>query len=100
MPRIRRAVAGAILVVSLALGSSPASSQTKPKAPRRTVLILYSLPQDVPGLHELSTAVTDVLQHGSREPVDLYSEYTGLDRFSGDAYETHLASLYHEKYAN
>src|SRR5262245_23199899 len=100
MPRIRRAYAGAILIVSLALGSSPGSSQTQANAPRRTVVILYSIPQDVPGLHELSTAVTDVLQHGSHEPVDLYGEYTGLDRFSGDAYEKTLATLYNEKYAD
>jgi PAS domain S-box-containing protein len=100
MPRIRRALSGAILVVTLALGSSPASSQSNINGPRRTVLILYSIPQDVPGLRELSTAVTDVLEHGSREPVDLYGEYTGLDRFSGDAYESSLVSLYQQKYSN
>jgi len=100
MPSIRRALGGAILVATLVLGSSPASSQNKKDGPRRTVLILYSIPQDVPGLRELSTAVTDVLQHGSREPVDLYGEYTGLDRFSGDAYESSLASLYQQKYSD
>jgi PAS domain-containing protein len=68
------------------------------KGPRKTVVVLYSIPQDVPGLHEMSLAITEGILKGSPSPVDVYSEYTGLDRFSGPAYETSLLTLYNEKY--
>jgi hypothetical protein len=32
-------------------------------------------------------------------PVDVYDEYTGLDRFSGPAYEEALVGFYREKYS-
>jgi PAS domain S-box-containing protein len=62
------------------------------------VVVLYSLPQDDPGLHELSLALTEGIQKGSKVPVDVYDEYTGLDRFSGPAYDEALLALYREKY--
>jgi len=78
-------------------GASAEVGQAK-QGPRRTVVILYSIPQDVPGLHELSVALTDGLQSASKVPLDIYGEYTGLDRFSGAAYEDALLALYQEKY--
>jgi PAS domain S-box-containing protein len=68
--------------------------------PRKTVVVLYSLPQDVPGLRELSLAITEGLQNGSPDPLDTYSEYTGLDRFSGPTYDASLLTLYNVKYAS
>jgi len=67
--------------------------------PRRTVVILYSNPQEMAGLHELSTALSEGIRAGSNVPVDIYGEYTGLDRFSGPAYEEALLAFYREKYA-
>ncbi|MFN7956838.1 MAG: sigma 54-interacting transcriptional regulator [Holophagaceae bacterium] len=77
---------------------APALAGPAPTAPRKTVVVLHSIPQDVPGLQELSAAITDGLLKGSPTAVDVYGEYTGLDRFSGPAYETSLLSLYNEKY--
>lgn len=77
----------------------PALATPTTAAPRKTVLVLYSLPLDMPGLHELATAITQGIQKGSPQPMDIYSEYTGLDRFSGAEYETSLLALYREKYS-
>jgi len=88
------------LAIVLALGGAvgTAASQESPTAPRHAVVILYSLPQYDPGLHELSVALAEGLQKGSKAPLDVYGEYTGLDRFSGPAYEDALLALYREKY--
>jgi len=69
-----------------------------PGHPRRTVVILHSIPPEAPGLHELTTAILGRLQKGSPIPVDVYNEYTGLDRFGGATYESSLLTLYKEKY--
>ena len=82
-------------LLSFAADAAPAPAQEG----RKTVVVLHSLPQDVPGLRELSTAITEGLQKGSPAPLDVYSEYTGLDRFSGQTYESSLLTLYNEKYA-
>jgi PAS domain S-box-containing protein len=66
---------------------------------RRTVVVLYSNPLEAAGLHELSVALSEGIRGGSRIPVDVYGEYTGLDRFSGPAYEQALLGFYREKYA-
>ncbi len=76
----------------------PARPEEAVAAARPTVVVLYSIPQDVAGLHELSVALTDGLQRGSPIPLDIHGEYTGLDRFSGPAYEEALLALYREKY--
>jgi PAS domain S-box-containing protein len=81
-------------------GPAGASRTTEGTGPRRSVVILYSIPQDVPGLHELSVALGEGLQKGSKAPVDVYGEYTGLDRFTGRAYEDALFALYAQKYAS
>lgn len=86
----------ALLLLSVPLLSRP---RPLPEGSRKTVVVLYSLPQDMPGLRELSTAITEGLQHGTPTQVDVYSEYTGLDRFSGPTYDRSLLSLYNEKYA-
>jgi len=69
------------------------------KGPRKTVVILHSLPQDVPGLRELSSAISDGLRKDSPFALDIYNEYTGLDRYPGTAYRATLLSLYNQKYA-
>jgi len=65
--------------------------------PRQTVLVLSSVPLDVTGFQE---AIHSTLQEGSRTPIDIYDEYTGLDRFSGEAFEKSLLRLYLEKYGS
>jgi PAS domain S-box-containing protein len=90
------------LALALALAASLSGNARAGDAPapeaRRTVVVLYSLPQSDPGLHELSVALTDGIQKGSKVPVDVYPEHTGLDHFSGPAYEDALLALYREKY--
>ncbi|MBK7295048.1 MAG: sigma 54-interacting transcriptional regulator [Holophagaceae bacterium] len=91
------------VAATLALALVPALAEsghgTRPKAPRKTAVVLYSLPQDVPGLRELSGAITEGLQKDSPDPLDVYSEYTGLDRFASPTYDASLLTLYNEKYA-
>ena len=88
------------LVLRLAVGTLMAQAPSPGAgASRKTAVVLYSLPQDVPGLRELSLAITEGLQKQSPGSVDVYSEYTGLDRFATPAYEASLLTLYNEKYA-
>ena len=82
----------ALLITTLA--ASPAAP-----GDRRTVVVLYSNPQEAAGLHELSVALSEGIRTGLKTPVDIYGEYTGLDRFSGPAYEQALLAFYREKYA-
>src|SRR5215468_210765 len=93
------AVAALVTLLSLAAGS-PAEVRAAAGGERRTIVILYSNPLEAAGLHELSVALSEGIQAGSKVPVEIYGEYTGLDRFSGAAYEEALLGLYREKYAN
>ncbi|HJV21155.1 MAG TPA: ABC transporter substrate binding protein [Holophagaceae bacterium] len=68
--------------------------------PHRTVVVLHSVAPETPGIQELTTGIYTELRTGSPVPVDLYSEYTGLDRFTGPTYEADLLSLYNQKYAS
>jgi len=92
----------AVVLMVLALRTLSAAPPPGPlaKGPRKTAVVLHSLPQDVPGLRELSTAITEVLQKESPVELDVYSEYTGLDRFASPTYDASLVSLYNEKYAS
>ncbi len=74
-------------------GASVASAGDE--GPRQTVLVLSSVPLDVTGFQE---AIHTTLKAGAKAPLDIYDEYTGLDRFSGEAFETNLLRLYNEKY--
>ena len=65
---------------------------------RRRVVVLHSLPNDIPGLQELSTALNEGFAKVPGPPVDVIHEYTGLDRFSGGGYEPALLDLYNLKY--
>jgi PAS domain S-box-containing protein len=94
----RSALLAALALAALPLSARAVEPGAPPAEPRRTVVILYSISQDVVGLHELSVALNDGLQKGSKAPLDIYGEYTGLDRFSGAAYEDALLALYREKY--
>ena len=82
----------ALLITTLA--ASPAAP-----GDRRTVVVLYSNPLEATGLHELSVALSEGIRTGLKTPVDVYGEYTGLDRFSGAAYQQALLAFYREKYA-
>jgi len=62
------------------------------------VVVLYSNPPEAAGVYELSTALTQGIRSGSKDAVEIYGEYTGLDRFAGPAYEDALLALYHQKY--
>jgi PAS domain S-box-containing protein len=91
------------LLAALLVAIVPAAPRAGPPASaesRRTVVVLHSISQEVAGLRELAVALTDGLQRGSPDPLDFYSEYTGLDRFSGTPYEDALLALYREKYRN
>ena len=92
-----KAVAALLLVVGAVAHAGPAPEP--PSGPRRTVLVLYSISQEVAGLHELSVAVNEGIRKGSPVPVDVYSEYTGLDRFSGGPYAEALRAMLREKYS-
>ncbi len=88
---------GWLLLVALSLTGAPGSSLAA-ASERKTVVVLYSLPQDVPGLRELSAAIADVMQKEPPAALDVYNEYTGLDRFASPTYDASLLSLYNEKY--
>jgi len=81
------------LLVSFGFG---AAAPAPGASPRRTVLVISSMPLDITGFHE---AISSTFQEGCKTPIDIYEEYTGLDRFSGAAFEASLLSLYTEKYA-
>ncbi len=98
MPSRPTALLAALLVAIVP--AAPRAGPPVPAEPRRTVVVLHSISQEVAGLRELAVALTDGLQRGSPDPLDIYSEYTGLDRFSGTAYEDALLALYREKYRN
>ncbi len=100
MPALRiLALAAALLPLAAPAPAARAEDRAGPAAAqRKTVVVLYSISQDVAGLHELAVALTDGLQRGSPVPLDILGEYTGLDRFSGRAYEDALLALYREKY--
>ena len=93
------AVAALVTLLSLAAGS-PAEVRPATGGERRTIVVLYSNPLEAAGLHELSVALTGGIQAGSKTPLEVYGEYTGLDRFSGPGYEEALLALYREKYAS
>ncbi|MBK8791766.1 MAG: sigma 54-interacting transcriptional regulator [Holophaga sp.] len=65
-------------------------------APRQVVLVLSSVPLDSTGFQD---AINTTLLEGAKTTLDIYDEYTGLDRFSGPAFEASLLQLYNEKYA-
>jgi len=92
-----RAIAWMVLALA-PLGAAPERGEAA-RGPRKMAVVLYSLPQDVPGLRELSTAINEGLQKESPVPLDVYSEYTGLDRFASPTYDASLLTLYNEKYA-
>ncbi|GLH74553.1 hypothetical protein GETHLI_30550 [Geothrix limicola] len=89
-----------VVVVLLCFPAVAAPERENPsKGPRQTVVVLYSFPLDKPGLRELSTGITEELQKNLPGAIDIYSEYTGLDQFTGPTYEANLLALYNEKYA-
>jgi PAS domain S-box-containing protein len=91
------AVAALVTLLSVA-ADSPAEVRPAHGGAERTIVILYSNPLEAAGLHELSVALSDGIRTASKVPVDIYGEYTGLDRFSGPAYEEALLALYRQKY--
>jgi hypothetical protein len=92
--------AAAALLTLLSAAPAPAAGAPPDGAPaRRTVVVLYSDPPEASGVHELSVALSEGIHAGSKVPVDVYGEYTGLARFSGPAYEEELVGFYREKYS-
>ena len=87
-----------LATLSLLLGLGGLAARAEPAIPHRTVVILHSFPPDSPGLQELTSSIYTELRKGSPLPVDVYSEYTGLDRFTGPTYESTLLALYAQKY--
>ena len=80
-------------LVLTAVTASPAAP-----AERQTVVVLYTNPPEAAGVFELSTALTQGIRSGSKDAVEIYGEYTGLDRFTGPAYEDALLTLYQQRY--
>ena len=60
-------------------GAGPCWAQAP--APHRSVLILYSSGYDSATLQHLDTALNEGHRTGSPAPLDIYSAFTGLDRF-------------------
>ena len=87
-----------VWAIALAWGTALFPAQ-EAREGRRTVVVLNSLSPEVPGVRELSSAISEGIQKGSALPVDVYSEYTGLDRFSSPQYDASLLNLYNEKFA-
>jgi PAS domain S-box-containing protein len=97
----KRALTVAVCFAALGTVARGASADTLSAAPapaRRTVVVLYSFSLDTAGAREASQALEAGLQQPEGAPVDVYTEYTGLDRFSGKTYEDSLLALYNEKY--
>jgi len=93
-------LAAAALLTLLSAAPAPAAGAPPDGAPARlTVVVLYSDPPETSGVHELSVALREGIHAGSKVPVDVYDEYTGLGRFSGPAYEEALIGFYREKYS-
>jgi PAS domain S-box-containing protein len=72
--------------------------QSTPTVPHRTVVVLHSVSPETPGIQDLNSSIFTVLRKGSPIPVDVYSEYTGLDRFNEPDYVSGLLNLYNRKY--
>lgn len=64
---------------------------------KKTVLVLSSVRMDSTGFQE---DISSALLEGTQGAVDIFDEYTGLDRFSGPAFEASLLRLYTEKYGS
>ena len=105
LPPMRRCAITTCAVAGLALLAAVAArGETLPpggnQAPaRQSVVVFVSYDQDLPGLHEMSAAIDSGLRQRARGQLELYVEYTGLDRFSGPSYEASLLALLEEKYA-
>jgi len=85
----------ALLWILLLLAGPFQVARAAGEPPRQAVLVLSSVPLDVTGFQE---AIHSTLQAGAKAPLDIYDEYTGLDRFSGEGFEKSLLRLYLEKY--
>jgi len=94
MSPLRCLLALGLLLTCLAGG--PVRAAEEPV--RRRVVVLHSLPNDIPGLQELTTALNEGFARTPGSPVDVIHEYTGLDRFKGGGYEPALLDLYNLKY--
>jgi PAS domain S-box-containing protein len=79
-----------------ALPAAPTAPQAH-AAPKR-VVILYSFPPDVSGEAGLGAGIESTLSGDASSTYEVYTEYTGLDRFSGATYESSLLALLNEKY--
>jgi PAS domain S-box-containing protein len=78
-------------------GSAARAPAARP-APKR-VVVLYSFPPDSLGEHGLSDGINSTFAADTSGSYEVFTEYTGLDRFSGATYESSLLSLLSEKYA-
>jgi len=78
-------------------GMAPKSLPTRtPDRSPKSVLLLSSIQLATTGYRE---SIHTALQEGSPYSIEVYDEYTGLDKYSGEAYELSLLRLYNEKYS-
>lgn len=94
MSPLRCLLALGLLLTCLAGGPLRAADESV----RRRVVVFHSLPNDIPGLQELTSALNEGFAKVPGSPVDVIHEYTGLDRFKGGGYESALLDLYSLKY--
>jgi chemotaxis protein methyltransferase CheR len=90
----------ALLAVSTLFAGAAAHAADATAQPHKAAVVFVSFDQDLPGVHELVEALNRGLRQDASAPLDLFVEYTGLDRFSGPAYESELIKLYRQKYSS
>jgi len=86
--------------LTLAMGCLLCAAQAPPGDPvaHKTVLVLFSSIYE--GRQKLSLTLNEALKRGSPTPLDIYNEFTGLDRFAGPASEAPLVDLYQARYGS
>ena len=86
--------AGYMLIAALLLGIAAAHAQDKP----RRVLFLYPYNNLFPVSVVTGDATRKRIIEQSREPLEFYSDFLDLGRFSGDAHEVRTAQYLADKY--
>ena len=98
----QKCVATIILVFGIPLlvvAQEAPPAESRPASYR--IVLLHSFPSIIlSGGEELTPSLVMALREKSKVPLDISAEYTGLDRYSGPAYEDSLLRLYNEKYGS
>ena len=100
-PTAQASILAIALFLAVAMGPVGASARpvSEPTAPPKSVVILFSFPPDSLGEHGLNDGINAAFRADAKRSYEIFTEYTGLDRFSGATYENSLLTLLKEKYA-